>query len=131
MKNILLILALIVSTYTQCQELVWKSYTDPNGEQTYAISFYSDGSIYTQGIEYTYLRDPKHMDLLDGISGIRKLVDDIKMVQKKKQPISTDLYTIEKGSFGSATLKITNVPRTYTFTKYAIKLFEKELKKFE
>ena len=71
------------------------------------------------------------MDLLDGISGIRKLVDDIKMVQKKKQPISTDLYTIEKGSFGSATLKITNVPRTYTFTKYAIKLFEKELKKFE
>ena len=71
------------------------------------------------------------MYLLDGISGIRKLVDDIKMVQKKKQPISTDLYIIEKGSFGSATLKIKNVPTTYTITKYALKLFEKELKKFE
>ena len=36
------------------------------------------------------------MDVLDGISSIRKLVDDIKIVQKKKQPISTDLYTIKK-----------------------------------
>jgi len=71
------------------------------------------------------------MDLLDGVSGIRKLVNDIKTVQKKKQPINNDLYSINKGSFGTAELKIVNVPRTYTFTKYAVKLFEKELKKFE
>ena len=129
MKNVLLILALIISTYTQCQELVWQSYNEEIpystiNEPSRAISFYSDGSIITQGIEYDHLKQY-------GISGIRKLVDDIKMVQKNKESISTDLYTIEKGSFGSAKLKLTSVPRKYNFTKYAIKLFEKELKKFE
>ena len=129
MKNVLLILALIISTYTQCQELVWQSYNEEIlystiNEPSRGISFYSDGSIITQGIEYDHLK--KY-----GISGIRKLVDDIKMVQKHKEPISTDLYTIEKGSFGSAKLKLTSVPRTYTFSKSAIKSFEKYLKKFE
>ena len=129
MKNIPLILALIVSTYTQSQELVWQSYNEEIlystiNEPSRGISFYSDGSIITQGIEYDHLK--KY-----GISGIRKLVDDIKMVQKHKEPISTDLYTIEKGSFGSAKLKLTSVPRTYTFSKSAIKSFEKYLKKFE
>ena len=129
MKNILLIIALIVSTYTQCQELVWQSYKEEILYSTIntpprAISFYSDGSIITQGIEHDHFK--KY-----GISGIRKLVDDIKMVQKNKEPISTDLYTIEKGSFGSAKLKLTSVPRKYNFTKSAIKSFEKYLKKFE
>ena len=129
MKNVLLILVLIISTYTQCQELVWQSYNQEIlystiNEPSRGISFYSDGSIITQGIEYDHLK--KY-----GISGIRKLVDDIKMVQKNKESISTVLYTIEKGSFGSAKLKLTSVPRKYNFTKYAIKLFEKELKKFE
>ena len=129
MKNILLILAFIISTNTQCQELVWQSYNEEIlystiNEPSRAISFYSDGSIITQGIEYDHLK--KY-----GISGIRKLVDDIKMVQKNKEPISTDLYTIEKGSFGSAKLKLTSVPRKYNFTKSAIKSFEKYLKKFE
>ena len=129
MKNVLLILALIISTYTQCQELVWQSYNEEIlystiNEPSRGISFYSDGSIITQGIEHDHFK--KY-----GISGIRKLVDDIKMVQKHKEPISTDLYTIEKGSFGSAKLKLTSVPRTYTFSKSAIKSFEKYLKKFE
>ena len=115
MKNILLILALIVSSYTQCQELVWQSYNEEIlystiNEPSRGISFYSDGSIITQGIEYDHLK--KY-----GISGIRKLVDDIKMVQKNKETISTDLYTIEKGFFGSAKLKLTSVPRKYNFTK--------------
>ena len=129
MKNILLILALIISTNTQCQELVWQSYNEEIlystiNEPSRGISFYSDGSIITQGIEYDHLK--KY-----GISGIRKLVDDIKMVQKNKEPISTDLYTIEKGFFGSAKLKLTSVQRKYNFTKSAIKSFEKYLKKFE
>ena len=129
MKNILLILALIISTYTQCQELVWQSYNEEIlystiNEPSRGISFYSDGSIIREGIEYDHLK--KY-----GISGIRKLVDDIKRVQKNKEPISTDLYTIEKGFFGSAKLKLTSVPRKYNFTKSAIKSFEKYLKKFE
>ena len=61
MKNILLILALIVSTYTQCQELVWQSYNEEIlystiKEPSRAISFYSDGSIITKGIEYDHLK---------------------------------------------------------------------------
>ena len=129
MKNIVLIHALIVSTYTQCQELVWQSYNEEIlystiNEPSRAISFYSDGSIIAQGVEYDHLK--KY-----GISGIRKLVDNIKMVQKDKEPISTDLYTIEKGSFGLAKLKLTGVPRKYNFSKSAIKSFEKYLEKFE
>jgi len=131
MKKSILILALLTASLVSAQDLVWQSYTDFNGEQSYPIAFYSDGSIFSQDILTTYLRDPEHMDLLDGVSGIRKLVNDIKTVQKKKQPINNDLYSINKGSFGTAELKIVNVPRTYTFTKYAVKLFEKELKKFE
>ena len=89
MKNILLILALIISTHTQCQELVWQSYNEEIlystiNEPSRAISFYSDGSIISQGIEYDHLK--KY-----GISGIRKLVDNIKMVQKDREPISTDI----------------------------------------
>lgn len=132
MKKLLLVLLLLsTSSFVSAQDLVWRSYTEPDGDLSYSLSFYSDGSVFTQGIDYSYLRDAKYMDLLEGISGIRKFVDDIKTVQKKKQPILNEKYSISKGSFGSAEVKLQNVPRTYTFTKYAIKLFEKELKKFE
>ena len=61
MKNIPFILALIVSTYTQSQELVWQSYNEEIlystiNEPSRGISFYSDGSIITQGIEYDHLK---------------------------------------------------------------------------
>ena len=84
MKKSILILALLTASLVSAQDLVWQSYTDFNGEQSYPIAFYSDGSIFSQDILTTYLRDPEHMDLLDGVSGIRKLVNDIKTVQKKK-----------------------------------------------
>ena len=130
MKKLLLIL-MFISSSLSAQELVWQSYTEPGGDLSYSIRFYSDGSISTQGTKYSYLKDSKFLKVFDGIAGIREFINDIKTVQKKKKPIYTDLYKIEKGSFGSAELRIEKVPRPYFFTKYAVKDFEKQLRKFE
>jgi len=47
MKKSILILALLTASLVSAQDLVWQSYTDPNGEQSYPIAFYSDGSIFS------------------------------------------------------------------------------------
>ena len=61
---------------------------------------------------------------------IKELVNDIKKVQNKKETIVKEKYAIQKGKFGSATVKIKDIPQTYTFTKYAVRLFIKSLSKF-
>ena len=49
MKKLLLVL-LFISSSLSAQELVWQSYTEPGGDLSYSIRFYSDGSISTQGV---------------------------------------------------------------------------------
>ena len=128
MKKLLLISVFLISSNAFCQKLVWQSYVDENSDRSFAIEFYDDGSVFTQGIDFNYIRDGKYMDLFNGIDGIKNFINDVKSVQKKKRSIVNDLYKIEKGSFGSAIVNFKNIPRPYTFTKYAIKDFEKQLK---
>ena len=120
------------TSYTSKIELKFISLAKKLNISTYSfIDHYTDGSISTQGIKYSYLKDSKFLKVFDGIAGIREFINDIKTVQKKKKPIYTDLYKIEKDVFGSAKFRIDKVPRPYFFTKYAVKQFEKQLKKFE
>ena len=53
----------------------------------------------------------------------------MKEVSKKKKTIIKDKYAIEKNNFGSVKLKIKGIKKTFYFTKYAMKLFQKSLDK--
>jgi hypothetical protein len=53
----------------------------------------------------------------------------MKEVSKNKETIIKDNYAIEKGALGSVKLKIKDIPKTFYFSKYAIKQFQKSLNK--
>lgn len=144
MKNFILIIALFLSFNITAQDtvnkktqdttkiekpkLVWNSYSDV--KQTYSISFLSDGSIQYQSQKYDYINDKKVCNTFTSIEDIKQLQKDMMQVLKAKKTISNEKYTIEKGAFSSVELKIKGIDRTYYFTKYALKLFGKELKRY-
>ncbi len=128
MKKLLLIL-LFFPLITFGQDLIWKSFVGPDGDRTFEIEFYSDGSIWTQGIEFNYIRDGKKSTVLKNINGIKALYDDMVSVLKTKQTVLNEMYEIKKGSFTPIELRIDGEPKTYFFTKYAVKEFGKALKK--
>ncbi|MDG2372087.1 MAG: hypothetical protein P8L83_05700 [Flavobacteriaceae bacterium] len=128
MKKLLLIL-LFFPLITFGQDLIWKSFVGPDGDRTFEIEFYSDGSIWTQGIEFNYIRDGKKSTVLKNIDGIKALYDDMVSVLKTKQTVLNEMYEIKKGSFTPIELRIDGEPKTYFFTKYAVKEFGKALKK--
>jgi len=129
MKKLLLIL-LFVPLISFGQDLIWKSYVGPDGDRTFEIKFYSDGSIWTQGVEYNYIRDGKKSTVLKSIDGINALYDDMIFVLKTKQTVLNEMYEIKKGSFSPIELRIDGEPKTYFFTKYALKEFGRALKKY-
>jgi len=109
-------------------KLIFKSYTD--AEQTYFLAFYDDGRIMYQSPEYDYLEDRKFNNIFNSVEEIKILLTDMKTVSKKKETIIKEKYAIEKNAFGSVKLKIKDIPKTFFFTKYAMKLFQKALDKY-
>ena len=118
----------LTNTAQSNAKMIWQSTTD--GTQTYYIGFLSDGKIVYQSAEYDYIDDRKYSSVLGSVAEFKVLVAYMKKVIKTKEEIATHTYTIKKGDFGSAKLHILGIPRDYTFTKYALKLFEKELSKY-
>ena len=136
MKHLILLVVLFSSLNLSAQDTmqlespkhVYSSYTDV--KQTYGLSFYSDGSILYQSDEYDYIKDKKVCNTFKSIEEIKELQSDMIKVLKSKKTITGEKYTIKKGAFSSVEIKIKGIDRTYYFTKYALKLFSKELKKF-
>jgi hypothetical protein len=111
-------------------KLVYKSYTDTDGDQTYFLAFYEDGSIWYQDPKYKMIKTRLTNNTFKSIEEIKDFFNDIKKVQKNKETIIKEKYAIEKAAFGSVSFQIKDIPKTYTFSKYAIKLFKKALSKF-
>jgi len=109
-------------------KLVYESYTD--GDETYYLAFFEDGLILYQDPKYTALETRLTNNTFSSIEDIKEFFDDIKKVQKEKETIVKEKYAIEKAAFGSVSVRIKDIPKTYTFTKYAVKLFKKSLSKF-
>ncbi len=112
------------------QELVWKSFVGPDGNRQSEIEFYSDGSIWTQGVEFNFIRNGRKSSVLKNFNGIQDLHDDMVFVIKTKQTVLNEMYEIKKGVFSPIELRIDGEPKTYFFTKYEVKKFGKALKKF-
>ena len=81
------IFLLLISSFSFGQDLIWKSYVGPKGDRTFEIAFYSDGSIWTQGVDFNYIRNGKKSKVLKSINGIRSLHDDMFYVLKTKQTV--------------------------------------------
>ena len=128
--NRLYIFLLLISSYSFGQDLIWKSYVGPKGDRTYEIAFYSDGSIWTQGVDFNYIRNGKKSKVLKSINGIRSLHDDMFYVLKTKQTVLNEMYEIKSGKHSPVELRIDGEPKTYFFTKFAIKEFGKALDKY-
>ena len=108
-------------------KLIYQSYTDV--EETYYIAFFNDGTIVHQSNEYNYIEDRKVNNTFSSAQEFVQLLSDMKEVSKKKKTIIKDKYAIEKNNFGSVKLKIKGIKKTFYFTKYAMKLFQKSLDK--
>ena len=121
---------LFFSSFSFGQDLIWKSYVGPDGDRTFEIAFYSDGSIWTQGVEFNYIRNGKKSAVLKSIDGIRSLHDDMFYVLKTRQTILNKMYEIKSGKFSPVELRIDGEAKTYYFTKFAIKEFGKALDKY-
>tara|TARA_B110000438_G_scaffold94061_1_gene93480 strand:+ start:325 stop:654 length:330 start_codon:yes stop_codon:yes gene_type:complete len=102
----------------------------PDGDRTFEIAFYSDGSIWTQGVEFNYIRNGKKSTVLKSIDGIRSLHDDMSYVLETKQSILNEMYEIKSGKFSPVELRIDGEAKTYFFTKFSIKKFGKALDKY-
>jgi hypothetical protein len=121
---------LFFSSFSFGQDLIWKSYVGPDRDRTFEIAFYSDGSIWTQGVEFNYIRNGKKSTVLKSIDGIRSLHDDMFYVLKTRQTILNKMYEIKSGKFSPVELRIDGEAKTYYFTKFAIKEFGKALDKY-
>ena len=108
-------------------KVIYKSYTD--SEETYFIAFYDNGTIVHQSNEYNYVEDRKTNKTFSSAQEFVQLLADMKEVSKKKKTIIKDKYAIEKDAFGSVKLKIKDIQKTFYFSKYAMKLFQKSLDK--
>jgi hypothetical protein len=108
-------------------KVIYKSYTDL--EETYFIAFFDDGTIVHQSNEYNYIEDRRVNNTFSSAQEFVQLLSDMKEVSKKKKTIIKDKYAIEKNNFGSVKLKIKGIKKTFYFTKYAMKLFQKSLDK--
>ena len=108
-------------------KLIYQSYTDL--EETNYIAFFNDGTIVHQSNEYNYIEDRKVNNTFSSAQEFVQLLSDMKEVSKKKKTIIKDKYAIEKNNFGSVKLKIKGIKKTFYFTKYAMKLFQKSLDK--
>lgn len=128
--NRIYLFLLFFSSFSFGQDLIWKSYVGPNGDRTFEIAFYSDGSIWTQGVEFNYIRNGKKSTVLKSIDGIRSLSDDMFYVLKTKQTLLNDMYEIKSGKYSPVELRIDGEPKTYFFTKFSIKEFRKALNKY-
>ena len=109
-------------------KLVWSSYVE--SQRTWSISFYDNGSIYYQNPEYDYIVDNNYNQTFQSLSEVKKMHSDMLTVLKNSEPIIKENYAIQKGPFSSVELKIKDIPKTYAFTKYALKVFGKELYKY-
>ena len=121
---------LFFSSFSFGQDLIWKSYVGPDRDRTFEIAFYSDGSIWTPGVEFNYIRNGKKSTVLKSIDGIRSLHDDMFYVLKTRQTILNKMYEIKSGKFSPVELRIDGEAKTYYFTKFAIKEFGKALDKY-
>ena len=108
-------------------KVIYQSYTDL--EETYFIAFFDDGTIVHQSNEYNYIKERKVNNTFSSAQEFVQLLSDMKEVSKKKKTIVKDKYAIEKYAFGSVKLKIKGIKKTFYFTKYAMKLFQKSLDK--
>lgn len=124
------IFLLLISSFSFGQDLIWKSYVGPKGDRTFEIAFYSDGSIWTQGVDFNYIRNGKKSKVLKSINGIKSLYDDMFYVLKTKQTVLNEMYEIKSGKYSPVELRIDGEPKTYFFTKFAIKEFGKALDKY-
>jgi len=128
--NRILIFLLFFSSFSFGQDLIWESYVGHDGDRTFEIAFYSDGSIWTQGVEFNYIRNGKKSTVLKSINGIKALCDDMFYVLKTKQTVINEMYEIKSGKYSPVELRIDGEPKTYFFTKFAIKEFGKALDKY-
>ena len=109
-------------------KLVYESYTE--FDETYYLAFFEDGSILYQDPKFTALEMRVTNNTFNSIEEFKEFFDDIKKVQKNKETLIKEKYAIEKAAFGSVSFQIKDIPKTYTFSKYGIKLFKKSLSKF-
>lgn len=109
-------------------KIVFQSYTEI--QQTHYLAFLSNGYIIYQSSDYDYIDDRKINMTFKSIEEIKKMTDDMEKVRKSKKEVVTDNYAIQNGEMGSVKLKIKHIPKTYYFTKYALRLFKKELSKY-
>ena len=128
--NRIFIFFLFFSSFSFGQDLIWESYVGLDGDRTFEIAFYSDGSIWTQGVEFNYIRNGKKSTVLKSIDGINSLYDDMLYVLKTKQTVINEMYEIKSGKYSPVELRIDGEPKTYFFTKFAIKKFGKALNKY-
>ena len=126
MKKLLFLLMFPVLCFGQKE--IYRSYSE--AQQTYFLAFYDDGSIIYQSSEYDYIDDKKINRTFSSTQDFKDLISDMKLVSKSGNEIKKDNYTIKKAAFGSVSLNIKGISKTYTFSKYGLKEFEKSLKNY-
>ena len=127
MKKVLLIAGLVVSNLITAQQLVWTNSgasADLGMVTTYNFAIYDDGTLYYQDPKFARIESPIPNSTFKSLNEFAKMLDDISL----KRYIATEQYTLTP-VLGGVQVKIKNVPHTYTYVPYLVRVLKKEVAK--
>ncbi len=127
-KGIVLALGLMISNIVTAQQLVWTNSgasADLGVVTTYNFAIYDNGTLYYQDPKFARIESPIPNNTFKSLNEFAKMLDDISL----KKYIATEQYTLTP-VLGGVQVKIKNVPHTYTYVPYLVRVLKKEVAKY-